>query len=178
MDILFDGALKDAWVRIGIRKDDLAPLNVNESELPERAGFDKGWKVVTVKGSEGITYLEQQSTGRKYQSAPIEAAETIVGDLHPMLWSSVLIVPPYTKYYLYISPTRNRTDVVPQLLSMYLTMFFFGSITRYRPHHFNNLIRSDYGAFIEGVVNDIPRQFLYLIASAFLRREVVKAAIV
>jgi hypothetical protein len=177
VSILVDETAKELWVRIGIRKDDLAPLNVNETQLPERSGFGKGWHVVTTKASDAIIYIEQRN-GRQYSGAPIEVAATAVSELRPMLWSSVLIVPPYTKYYLHLSPTSNRSDIMPQLLSMYLTMFFFGSITRYRPHHFNNLIRSDYGAFIEGVVNDIPRQFLYLAASVFLRREVVKAAIV
>ena len=108
----------------------------------------------------------------------MEVVESLMVELRPKLWSSVLIVPPYTKYYLYVSPTSRRMEVLPQLLSMYLTMYFLGSITRYRPHHFGLLIRGNFGAFIEGMVNDIPRQFLYLAASTFLRREIAKAAIV
>jgi hypothetical protein len=183
LDILFqsggsiDGPIRDVWVRIRINENDLAPLGVAATELIERSGLGNRWQLVTDDDDDyGMVCLEQKA--RAYQSNPTEVVENLMIELRPKLWSSVLIVPPYTKYYLYVSPTLRRKEVMPQLLSMYLTMFFLGSITRYRPHHFGPLIRGNFGAFIEGVVNDIPRQFLYLIASTFLRREIAKAAIV
>jgi YaaC-like Protein len=61
---------------------------------------------------------------------------------------------------------------------MYITTFFLGSITRYRPHQFQRLLNSQYGAQIEAILNEMPLQFVYLMASEFLKRDVSKAAIV
>ena len=169
------GSNRDVWVQIRIKEGDLAPLGVAKSDVIARSALGEGWRLVDDKDY-GIVCLEQNS--RSYQNSPTEAVESLIGDLRSKLWSSVLIVPPYTKYYLYVSPTTDRREVLPQLVSMYLTMFFLGSITRYRSHDFGFLVKSRSGSFIEGAVNDIPRQFLYLTASTFLQREIAKAAIV
>jgi hypothetical protein len=68
--------------------------------------------------------------------------------------------------------------VLPQLASMYAVMFFLGSVTRYRPEQFENILDSPYGAQIENMLHEIPGQFLFLMASEFLNREVAKASIV
>ena len=61
---------------------------------------------------------------------------------------------------------------------MYALMFFFGSVTRYRPEQFDNILDSPYGAQIENMLNEVPGQFLFLMASQFLNREVAKASII
>jgi hypothetical protein len=176
INILYQpGSNRDVWVRIRISEGDLAPVGVANSDVIARSGLSDGWRLVADEDY-GMVCLEQNA--RAYQNSPTEAVENLIGDLRSKLWSSVLIVPPYTKYYLYVSPITDRREVLPQLLSMYLNMYFLGSITRYRPHEFGLLVKSRSGSFIEGAVNDIPRQFLYLIASTLLQREVAKAAIV
>jgi hypothetical protein len=55
---------------------------------------------------------------------------------------------------------------------------YLGSIVRYRPHHFDRILASQYGPFIEAFLNDQPTQFIYLMASEFAEKEVTRAAIV
>jgi hypothetical protein len=57
-------------------------------------------------------------------------------------------------------------------------MFFLGSVTRYAPGRFDDLLDSKYGPFFETFVSESPMQFLYLMASETLGREVSKPAII
>jgi hypothetical protein len=78
---------------------------------------------------------------------------------------------------LYANPSQNK-QVLPQLLSIYAIMFYLGSITRYRPLWYDQIAASEFGTFVESFIDSQPTQFLYLMASYFAEREVVKAAIV
>lgn len=102
----------------------------------------------------------------------------LADELRPLLWEAVSSSPPYRRYYLYHCPTAEATLVLPQLASIYATMYFLSSITRYRPHHFHRLLDGAYGPFIESFLNDQPQQFLFLMASSFNERDVTKAALV
>ena len=64
------------------------------------------------------------------------------------------------------------------MLSMYLLMFFLGSVTRYSPGDFEDLLDSKYGPFFDTFISESPMQFLYLMASDILGREVSKPAII
>ena len=97
--------------------------------------------------------------------------------IRPFLWTSVLLHPPYRKYYLYVAPPGERASVLPQLLSMYMVIFLLGSITRYQPHQFDRLLETQYGAHLIGALTEIPNQYIYLMASEFLKREVARASL-
>ena len=90
----------------------------------------------------------------------------------------MLITPPYRKYYLYAAPVAEHAQVVPQILSIYGITYYLGSIVRYRPHHFDRILKGEFGPFVEAFLNDQPTQFIYLMASEFAEKEVTKAAIV
>jgi hypothetical protein len=62
---------------------------------------------------------------------------------------------------------------VPQVLSLYLLLFAFGSVTRNRPHRFEEVLSEPIGSFIVDFVSRQPEQLLYLLASEFAAREVV-----
>jgi hypothetical protein len=94
------------------------------------------------------------------------------------LWRTILIMPPYRRYYLYAAPAAEHPQVLPQVLSIYTLTYYLGSIVRYRPHHFDVILEGEYGPFIEAFLNDQPAQFIYLMASEFAEKEVTKAAIV
>jgi hypothetical protein len=64
------------------------------------------------------------------------------------------------------------------MLSVYLLMFFLGSVTRYSPLYFEDLLDSKYGPLFETFLSEAPLQFLYLMASEILGREVSKPAII
>jgi hypothetical protein len=67
---------------------------------------------------------------------------------------------------------------MPQMLSVYLLMFVLGSVTRYFPGYFEELLESKYGPFFKTFISECPMQFLYLMASDMLGQEVSKPAII
>jgi len=71
----------------------------------------------------------------------------------------------------------KQSAVLPQLLSMYLIVFLLGSITRYQPHQFDRLLDTRYGAHLIGAVTEVPAQYIYLMASELLEREVTRASL-
>jgi len=97
--------------------------------------------------------------------------------IRPYVWTSVLLHPPYRKYYLYMAPSGEQASVLPQLLSMYMVSCLLGSITRYQPHQFEHLLDTRYGAHLIGALTEIPNQYIYLMASEFLKREVTRASL-
>ena len=64
------------------------------------------------------------------------------------------------------------------MVSIYLLMFFLGSVTRYSPGDFEDFLDSKYGPFFDTFISESPMQFLYLMASDILGREVSKPAII
>jgi hypothetical protein len=57
-------------------------------------------------------------------------------------------------------------------------MFCLGSVTRYSPGYFDDLLESKYGPFFDTFISESPMQFLYLMASEILGQEVSKPAII
>lgn len=62
----------------------------------------------------------------------------------------------------------SKGDLLPQLLSMYAVVFFLGSITRHYPEHFERIVDSSYGPLVEGLLNEVPLQFLYPLHQSWL----------
>ena len=60
---------------------------------------------------------------------------------------------------------------------MYAVTFYLGSITRYRPHHFDALLRGGFGPRVRDFVTGQPLQFLYLMASEIAQREITRPSI-
>ena len=67
---------------------------------------------------------------------------------------------------------------MPQLCSIYMGFFYLGSITRYRPNDFDDLIAGPFGAFVQEFIENQPNQWLYLFASEFAEQEIARAAVV
>jgi hypothetical protein len=56
--------------------------------------------------------------------------------------------------------------------------YYFGSVVRYRPHLFDEILRGPYGAFAAEFISSQPEQMLYLLASELCKREIARPAIV
>lgn len=125
---------------------------------------------------DGRRIIEAEMTGIiNYGHRPSQALEQLSGMTRSRLWRSVTAFPPYRKYYVYQGlPTQI---LLPQLLTMYLATFYFGSITRYKPEQFDFILSSPIGPFVFEFFTNQPSQFLYLMASEFAGQEVAKAAI-
>ena len=87
-------------------------------------------------------------------------------------------IPGAVQYYLYCAPALERLQVLPQLLSSYALSFYLGSIARYRPQHFDSLLASPFGGFVQEFLASQPTQFLYLLASDFAKRDITRPPLV
>ena len=96
--------------------------------------------------------------------------------LRPVLWQTVTSAPPYRRYYLYLSPPGERR--LPQWMSLYLTLFWLGSLTRYQPVELLEILDGAYGPFFREFLATQPQQLLYMLASEFKHQDVSRAAVV
>ncbi len=173
-------AAKTIWLRMYLFKDDLRRLNVGHQEILDRAQLAGSFREVRCSDTrDGRSLLcFEQIAAMNYGHRPSDEVPTVVEAVKHRLWRTVLITPPYRKYYLYAAPQTEHAQVLPQILSIYGITYYLGSIVRYRPHHFDRILAAHYGPFIEAFLNDQPSQFLYLMASEFAEKEVTRAAIV
>ena len=178
--LLHDPKTSEMWTVLGISRGDLARLRLSQTELLRRTRLAVDWRVVAGLASmpSGAIWLEQDTPFKYNQGWIAEAIPRLIAAVRPVLWRTVLSTPPYHRYYLYAAPPSDQAMVLPQMASAYALLFYFGSITRYRPHHFDRILLGKFGAFVEILLNEQPSQLLFQFASEFIRRDVVKPAIV
>ena len=167
------------WFRLYFVEEDLKRLGVTQKRLLEETGLDSICKKVLCKekaDGKQLICLEQK-TPLTYAGFPSDALNTLASQVRWFTWATVSIVKPYRRYYAYLCPTAERPSTLPQLLSIYAISYYLGSITRYRPHHFDKIVDSEYGPRIQDFITGQPLQFLYLIASEFAEQDVSKPAI-
>ena len=170
---------KQLWTNILISRGDLGRLYTSQQKVLDRGGLTGAWQKVQAPASFSATHvLFEQVTPVPFGQHPTQVLAQVAASTKQKLWTTVLSVPPYRKHYVYLCPAADNTARLPQLLSMYALMYYLGSITRYRPHHFDKITDTPYGGFIQSCLADQPTQFLYLLASEFAKQEVTKPAIV
>lgn len=181
-DIQFwhDQASQDLWLRLYLFADDLSRLGVSHQRLLDESGLANVFREVScdqeIDGRDLIC-LEQINTQNYPNGYPADFLRHPVEMIRTKLWSTVSTIPPYRRYYVYLCPPAEAGSRLPQLLSMYAVTYYLGSITRYRPHHFNAMTRGPYGPRIQDFVTGQPLQFLYLMASEFAQQDVTKPSI-
>ncbi|MEA2371320.1 MAG: hypothetical protein QOH12_1714 [Solirubrobacteraceae bacterium] len=79
--------------------------------------------------------------------------------------------------YLHLTPSTDANRQ-PQIAAIWMLVFFFGSVVRYRPQAFVTMTRGRYGAWINDFVAAQPEQLLSMLASEIARREIAKPAII
>lgn len=172
--------MKAIWLRIYVYAHTLNRLDVSHQQFLDDTGLTADWKEVdcqeAMQGNRLLCF--EQRNVMTYTDRAADRIMDLVNTLRPRLWANVLTMKPYRRHYLYMAPPAEREFVLPQLASIYALAYYLGSITRYRPHHFDRIMDSQYEAFIDGFINDQPGQFLYLLASDFARRDIVRAATV
>lgn len=162
------------WVQVRLQSGDLSRFGIAAKNVLRDSGLGTAWQ--QVKAPKGVVRLETV-TPTAFSSRASDKAMDAINTLAPHLWTTVRSDPPYRTYYLYMCPPAEVGSRMPQLCSIYAIAFYLGSITRYRPHHFTKIIDGPFGPFVEAFLNDQPTQFLYLIASEFVEREVARAAL-
>lgn len=88
-----------------------------------------------------------------YSTDPAEALALIIRKFKNKIWETARIESPHRKPYLYCCPDAEQNTRLPQILSVYLLMFFLGSVTRYFPLYFDDLLDSRYGPLFETFCN-------------------------
>ena len=64
-------------------------------------------------------------------------------------------MPPYRHYYVHLSPAPGDARV-PQLLSLYMLFYYFGSVTRYRPYVYEEILTGPFGPFVNEFMASQP----------------------
>jgi hypothetical protein len=180
IDLVQDVAARTLWIVLNIFEDDLTRLGVAHAQMLRGAGLHGRFREVASAEMVGQRRLLkfEQVTPVAYTHRPSDKVPELVGAIKNDLWSNVLSVPPYRKYYVYVAPLADRAYVLPQLASIFGLFYYLGSVTRYKPQKIAGLLQGGYGAQLEECVLNLPNQFLYLLASELARQEVARAAIV
>ncbi len=179
INIMEDAHAKEIWIRLHIYADDLTRLGITRKRLLEEARLLGSWREVeSVEQNDRKLLRFEQLTATRYSHRASDEIPDLVATVRPLVWATVNSAPPFRRYYLYLAPSSEHPQVLPQLGSIYAIMFFLGSIARYRPQQMAAVLEGLYGEHIQELIASQPNQFLYLIASEFTRRDVTRAAIV
>lgn len=180
IDYLNDEATKTLWLVINIFADDLTRFGITRKRLLNESGLSREFRQVTsteVIGGRDLLKFEQIAPV-VYTGRPADKIAQLVAMVRPMIWTTAMKIPPYRKNYLYLCPPTDTPNLLQQLLSVYACFYYFGSITRYRPHLFEPILKGRHGSHVQEVITNIPQQFVYLLASEFAGREIAHAPIV
>lgn len=171
-----DEASHQLWLRLLFRREDLTRLNLTHKRLLQESGISTLFSEVAPESGELVCF-EQIIPTPCPNNHPADHLHSVVDVVRRNIWSTVATVPPYRRHYVYLSPPSEAAHRLPQLLSMFAVTFYLGSITRYRPHHFDAILRGPYGPRIRDFVTGQPAQFLYIMTSELAERDVTRPSI-
>jgi hypothetical protein len=171
---------KRLWVNIFFAADDLTRLGITHKRLLAEAQLDQSFhEVKCIETSDGRHLLcFEQNHKTAFTQRPADKLQSVIDLVKRHLWVSVNGAQPYRRYYVYAAPNTEHSQVLPQLLSVFSIAYYLGSITRYRPQHFDKILASTFGPRIEEFITVQPLQFVYLVASEFARQEITKPALI
>ena len=170
---------KQVWLLARIARQDFSRIDHKLKDFAESLSHsDLKWKDVNERntGFDDKYAFAETVVPTPYKRLPSSVLNPLCQKASRRLWRAVTSYPPYRKYYIYIKDEKEK--LLPQLLSIYLATFYFGLITRYKPIEFADLLKGDMSPFIHEFFANQPKQFIYLMASEFLKQEVTRAAIV
>jgi len=174
IEVLHSPSPAIVWLRVHLNAEDVAATGLSVPDFLKSVRIDGKWmEVQPQKG--GSIALEHIAPFPVTKDLGTTLSE-VVADVQRDLWSTIILNWPYRRYYFY--SLDSPEDVLPELLSLYAIVFYLGSVTRYRPHHFATILEGDFGAHVQEVISTIPAQFLYRMASRFARRDVTRPAII
>lgn len=180
LSFLKDDISKKLWLTIDFVSDDLTRFNISHQQLIDQSGLKgKFRRVVCNDAHRNSKILRfEQVTPIPYTGRAADKIRSVVDMIRPYLWSSATIIHPYRKHYVYLCPTSERQSMMPQILSIYAYFYYLGSVTRYKPYYFDEILSGGFGGHVQELIVNLPPQFLYLLASEFSDREIAHAPIV
>ena len=175
---MHDASNNMLWMRARLFHDDLSRLDYSQTKVVSSLARSGTWRSVhcdETRGGRRLIELEQTLT-IPYGQRPSEMLGDVSRRFGDAIWRSVSTLPPFRKYYIFV-PSASQF-IVHQLLGIYVSTFYFGSITRYKPESFAAILDSSLGPFVNEFFANQPTQFLYLMTSEFAKQEVTRAAII
>jgi hypothetical protein len=163
------------WACFYVRFGDLSRYGITPARLLSEAGLDTAFRQVhSLRADEHCFELHAPA---RYRREPVEVLRRLADILRVHLREIISAIPgtAYRRYYLYLAP--QQAIRLPQIGSLWATLFYLGSVVRYRPHTFDEIIAGPYGSFITEFISAQPEQMLYMLASEMCEREVAQPAI-
>lgn len=176
---MHDEGSKRIWLTLGIYADDLSRFGITRKRMLQESGLSATFKEVQgtlVNGRKLLTF--EQINPLRYTGRASDKIQELVGILKKHIWLTAIKIPPYRKNYLYLCPMAEQQSLMEQMLSVYACFYYFGSVTRYRPHLFESITEGKFGGHIQEIITNLPQQFLYVLASEFAGREIAHAPLV
>jgi hypothetical protein len=181
VDIVCDRQAKQIWLRLFVSRGDLRRYHVSHEQLLTEGHLQPDFAEVDINGTGrdlSLVCIEQVSPV-PYTGRPTDVVPDLVALSRPRLWRIVSAMPgsSYRRYYIHLTPAP-ATYRMSQFESLWLLLYYLASVVRYRPHLFDTILASEYGAFIVEFITSQPDQLLYLLASETCQREIARPAIV
>lgn len=170
-------ATSEMWLRILVRREDFGRFGRSHKEVRQSGGLATDFHEVAGGNVPVDCVAFEQLSPVNYGQRPNDHLDGLVDGIRDRLWRIVSADPEqgYRRYYLHLSDDPGAR--LPQLSSIWLLLFHYGSLVRYQPHVYAAMTRGKFGAFIQEFVAAQPEQMLYLLASEICQREVAKPAI-
>ncbi len=155
------------FCRIVLSKRDHDALSLFKKHKSEKFITQSLYQVNSpIKDEIWIESNEVTATGRGVDSKLIELAHSICT---PHL-SAILTNRGYRYYFNCISDYL----VLPSLAASLAAIFYFGSVTRYKPYDFDKIRSSNHGWLCDELLETQPSQFIYTLCSHLSGVDVVK----
>lgn len=181
IQIVTDTAASELWLRLYMPRGDLRRYDISRRRLLHESQLDGLFREVDITrtGRDARAVCLEQIQATPYGGRPTDVVQNLVDGMRPYLWRIVSSIPEggYRRYYLHLTPEAEQHRL-PQLASMWVLLFYFGSVVRYRPQMFDSIAAGRFGAVANEFISAQPGQMLYLLASEVCRREVARPAIV
>jgi hypothetical protein len=155
----FDRQNKKAWIT----------LYVNRAEVGKAAADVRKHSTSFVEVESLINDQRRyESKPMRYTKSPIQVLRQLVLNTWKDIWSELR--PGGYRFWMSSIDNRKRRA---QLASGYQTMFYFGSVSRYRPDDFYKLAEGKHGWMVQEFINTQPVQFIYFLGSGIVNAEMV-----
>lgn len=174
IELCVDHSQHNIWLRIVFDRGRVRHTCKSVAELIKTSRLPGQWRQVrSISNTKSQIVLEQISA-LTYKHRPTDCLQALCQGLKPALWCAVAPTAPHRRYFLLVDRALGNKRL-PQWAAIYVLLFYLGDLTRYRPQHFDRFLESRYGPQIESVLDECPRQFLYMMASELLQREIAPA---
>ncbi len=175
VEILENKTEKRIWLRIIIADSDLAQTNQTSLSAIRKSGLENsGWRRVRVGGLAGA-YCFEMEEGIRYTHRPIDKVSELCLSLRKHCHRLISSTRPYRRYYLKLYEPQRELG---QLGSSYALLFYLGSIARYRPSIFLEILSGSYGSFVREQLSILPSQLLFELSSIAKMQEISKGSVV